>query len=71
MATPTLEFPLWLRATHFLNFLFLTLLARSGMEILSAHPKLYWNDHCRPGSEWLTFSRKPYPKDELFTAEDQ
>jgi DMSO/TMAO reductase YedYZ molybdopterin-dependent catalytic subunit/thiosulfate reductase cytochrome b subunit len=71
MATPTLEFPLWLRATHFLNFLFLTLLARSGMEILSAHTKLYWNDHCRPGSEWLTFSRKPYPKDELFTAEDQ
>src|SRR4030095_397346 len=41
-----LDFPLWLRAAHFFNFLFLSFLVRSGIEILSAHPRLYWNDHC-------------------------
>jgi len=66
-----LDFPTWVRITHFLNFLFLSLLLRSGLEILSAHPKLYWNDACRPGSEWLTFNRTPYPTDQLFTSEDQ
>jgi hypothetical protein len=33
-----LDYPLWLRATHFFNFLLLSLLVRSGLEILSAHP---------------------------------
>jgi methionine sulfoxide reductase catalytic subunit len=48
-----LDFPFWLRALHFCNILFVTLLIRSGLEILSAHPKLYWNDDCLPGSAWL------------------
>lgn len=48
-----LEFPAWVRITHFFNFLFITLLFRSGIEILSAHPKLYWNNDSFPGSEWL------------------
>jgi DMSO/TMAO reductase YedYZ molybdopterin-dependent catalytic subunit/thiosulfate reductase cytochrome b subunit len=52
----SLDFPLWLRALHFCNLLFITLLIRSGLEILSAHPKLYWNDNCVPGSEWLNFA---------------
>lgn len=26
---------------------------RSGIEILSSHPKLYWNNDAFPGSEWL------------------
>ena len=66
-----LAFPAWLRITHWLNFLFLSLLVRSGLEILSAHPKLYWNDDCDLGSEWLSFNHTPYPKDRLFTADDQ
>jgi len=52
-----LDFPLWLRALHFCNLLFVTLLIRSGLEILSAHPKLYWNDNCTPGTEWLNLGR--------------
>jgi DMSO/TMAO reductase YedYZ molybdopterin-dependent catalytic subunit/thiosulfate reductase cytochrome b subunit len=32
-------------------------LIRSGLEILSAHPKLYWNDNCLPGTEWLSFGK--------------
>jgi len=66
-----LDYPVWVRITHLLNFLFLSLLIRSGLEILSAHPKLYWNDDCDLGSEWLSFNRKPYPTDRLFTADDQ
>lgn len=50
-----LDFPLWLRALHFCNLLFVTLLIRSGLEILSAHPKLYWNDNCTPGTAWVNF----------------
>ncbi|MEV5355846.1 molybdopterin-dependent oxidoreductase [Streptomyces sp. NPDC052693] len=65
-----LDYPGWLRATHFLNFLFLTLLVRSGLQILSASPRLYLNDHCRPGSEVLKFSRREVPKDKLWTASD-
>jgi hypothetical protein len=67
----TLDYPAWLRITHLLNFLFLSLLVRSGLEILSAHPKLYWNDDCDLGSEWLSFNHRPYPEDQLFTADDQ
>jgi hypothetical protein len=41
-----LGFPLWLRLTHYTNALFIGLLIRSGIEILGAHPRLYWNDGC-------------------------
>jgi alpha,alpha-trehalase len=49
--------------THFLNIFFLLLLARSGLEVLSAFPKLYWNDHRPPGREWARFSKKTYGAD--------
>src|SRR5579863_379436 len=66
-----LDYPLWLRAAHFFNFLLLSLLIRSGLEILSAHPRLYWNDHCAPGSEWLKLTKKKRPDDRLWTASDE
>jgi methionine sulfoxide reductase catalytic subunit len=66
-----LGFPLWVRLTHWFNFLFLMLLARSGLTILSAHPKLYWNIHSRPGSEWLRFSRKEMPADRMWCSTDE
>ena len=46
-------FPTWLRVTHYVNFLFIILLIRSGLQILMDHPRLYWNVHCTPGTEWL------------------
>lgn len=52
------ELPLWVAVTHFLNLLLLTLLARSGIEVLSALPKLYLSDHCPPGREVARFSKK-------------
>jgi len=61
----------WVGISHFINLLFISLLVRSGLEILSAHPKLYWNDECRVGSEWLKFTRKVMPADRLWTASDE
>jgi methionine sulfoxide reductase catalytic subunit len=66
-----LDYPLWLRVTHFFNFLFLSLLVRSGLEILSAHPRLYWNDRCTPGTEWLKFTKKQQTSDQLWAASDE
>lgn len=69
--TTSLGFPIWVRLTHFFNFLFLSLLVRSGIEIIGAHPRFYWNNHCTPGSEWLSFLRKKMPENDLWTAEDE
>jgi methionine sulfoxide reductase catalytic subunit len=63
-------FPLWVRYAHFFNFLFLTLLARSGLSILMDHPRLYFNNHCTPGSEWLRLTPLQVPKDRMWTAKD-
>ena len=69
--TLELGFPLWIRLTHFFNFLFITLLIRSGIEIVGAHPRLYWRDDCLPGSEWLRLTKKKVPRDKNWTAEDE
>jgi sulfoxide reductase catalytic subunit YedY len=66
-----LGFPLWIRLTHFFAFLFTTLLIRSGIEIIGAHPKLYWRDDALPGSEWIRFTRKQFLKGTAWTAEDE
>ena len=64
-------FPLRLRINQFVNFLLITLLIRSGIQILADHPKLYWNVHCRFNSEWIKFTKKVIPKDRLWTAMDE
>ncbi len=64
-------FPWWLQVTHFLNFLFIGLLVRSGWEILASHPRLYWRGDCGPGTEWLKFTRDEVPAEVgAFTARD-
>ena len=40
-----LDFPAWLRITHFINFIMMGFLIRSGWEVLAYHPRLYWNNH--------------------------
>jgi hypothetical protein len=55
------DFPYWIRFAHFINLIFITLLIRSGVEILSALPKLYWHDHATPGTEWIKFTKKVFP----------
>ena len=63
-------FPAWLRVTHYVNFVFLILLIRSGLQILADHPRLYWNVHCTPGTEWLRLTSVAVPTDRLWTAKD-
>ena len=63
-------FPAWLRITHYVNFLFLILLIRSGLQILADHPRLYWNVHCTPGTEWLRLTPVEVPEDRVWTAKD-
>jgi len=64
-------FPAWLRITHYVNFLFIVLLIRSGLQILADHPRLYWNVHCTPGTEWLRLTPVEVSKDRLWTAKDE
>lgn len=63
-------FPAWLRITHFVNFLLLILLIRSGLSILVDHPRLYRHRDCTPGTEWARFTPLAVPKDRLWTAKD-
>jgi sulfoxide reductase catalytic subunit YedY len=63
-------FPAWLRVTHYVNFLFIILLIRSGLQILVDHPRLYWNVHCTPGTEWLRLTPIEVPRDRVWTAKE-
>jgi methionine sulfoxide reductase catalytic subunit len=58
-------FPFWVRYCHFFNFLFVTMLIRSGLSILADHPRLYFNNDCSPGSEWIRFTPIVVPTDRL------
>jgi sulfoxide reductase catalytic subunit YedY len=71
MPIDNIDFPSWLRFAHFINLIFITLLIRSGIEILSALPKLYFNDDATPDSEWIKFTRKKMPKDKLWISLDE
>lgn len=63
-------FPFWIRWSHFFNLFFLFMLIRSGLSILMDHPRLYWNDGCTPGTEWIRFTPLRVPTDRVWTAKD-
>lgn len=58
------DFPLWLRAMHLINFILMGMLIRSGWEMLSSLPRLWWRKDCAPGTEWLRFTKRRLPKEE-------
>jgi len=60
-------FPGWLRWQHFFNLFFMIFIIRSGVQILSDHPRLYFTRHCTPGRDWFRI-QKPVPPDPLWTA---
>lgn len=62
------SFPLWLRATHWINVLFFGFMARSGIQILASFPRLYWNRDTKPGTEWLRFTTRKMPTDRVWTS---
>ncbi|MEO8687881.1 MAG: molybdopterin-dependent oxidoreductase [Solirubrobacteraceae bacterium] len=63
----TTGFPVWVRWQHFFNLFFLIFIIRSGVQILSDHPRLYWTRHSTPGRDWFRI-QNPVPKDPLWTA---
>jgi DMSO/TMAO reductase YedYZ molybdopterin-dependent catalytic subunit/thiosulfate reductase cytochrome b subunit len=63
-------FPFFVRWGHYFNILFMLLIIRSGLSILFDHPRLYWNVHCTPGSEWIRFTPLKVPTDRVWTAND-
>ena len=69
-ATTPHGFPAWLRITHYVNFLFIVLLVRSGIQILMDHPRLYRNVHCTPNTEWLRLTPIEVPTDRVWTSKD-
>ena len=63
----TTGFPVWARWEHFFNAFFLIFIIRSGVQILSDHPRLYWTRHSTPGRDWFRI-QNPVPEDPLWTA---
>ncbi len=59
--------PPWLGAQHFLNLFLMIFIVRSGIQILTDHPRLYWTRHSTPGKDWFRI-QKPVPADPLWTA---
>ncbi len=69
-STATAGFPMWVVLCHWVNFFFLILLIRSGLSVLADHPRLYWNNACKPGTEWLRFTPVVVPDGKLWTAKE-
>ncbi len=61
--------PIWVAVTHFFNLLFMIFIVRSGLQVLSDHPRLYWTRHSTPGRDWFRI-QKPVPADPLWTAKN-
>ena len=59
--------PIWVGVQHFFNLFLLIFIIRSGVQILSDHPRLYWTRHSTPGKDWFRI-QKPVPDEPLWTA---
>jgi sulfoxide reductase catalytic subunit YedY len=59
--------PIWVGVQHFFNLFLMIFIIRSGVQILSDHPRLYWTRHSTPGKDWLRI-QKPVPAEPLWTA---
>ncbi|MDJ0396378.1 molybdopterin-dependent oxidoreductase [Rhodococcus sp. G-MC3] len=59
--------PAWVGAQHFLNLFLMIFIIRSGVQILTDHPRLYWTRNSTPGRDWFRI-QKPVPPDPLWTA---
>ena len=55
----TWRHPLTVRLTHWLNVLAMTILVMSGINILMAHPHLYWGIKSTFADPWMSFPPAP------------
>ncbi len=60
-------FPVWVGVQHFFNVFLMIFILRSGLQILSDHPRLYWTRHSTPGKDWFRF-QKAVPTEGPWTA---
>ena len=51
--------PLWVRWTHWINVVAVVVLVMSGLNILMAHPHLYWGLRSTFADPWLSFGMAP------------
>ncbi|MGE5432931.1 MAG: molybdopterin-dependent oxidoreductase [Syntrophomonadaceae bacterium] len=70
MAAHPYGFPFWMRWTHYINLFLLILLIRSGLQILADHPRLYWNIHSTPGTEWIRFTPVELTPERAWTSKE-
>ncbi len=63
----TAALPIWVGVQHFFNLFLLIFIVRSGLQILTDHPRLYWTRHSTPGRDWFRI-QQPVPPDPLWTA---
>ena len=66
-SAPGAGIPIWVGVQHFFNLFLMIFIIRSGLQILSDHPRLYWTRHSTPGKDWFRI-QKPVPADPLWTA---
>jgi sulfoxide reductase catalytic subunit YedY len=59
--------PAWVGWQHFVNLFLLIFSIRSGVQIMTDHPRLYWTRHSTPGRDWFRFQHE-VPADPLWTA---
>ncbi len=71
MNDPAHGFPVWIVVTHWVNFILMGFVIRAGIPILAAYPRLYWNDHCIPGAEWIKLTRRVINPDLPWIAREQ
>lgn len=57
----TSTLPAWLGAQHFLNLFLMVFIIRSGVQILTDHPRLYWTRHSTRCCHCRAPSRGGYP----------
>ena len=60
-------FAVWVGVQHFFNLFLMIFVLRSGLQILSDHPRLYWTRHSTPGKDWFRF-QKEVPTEGPWTA---
>ncbi|HVS06832.1 MAG TPA: molybdopterin-dependent oxidoreductase [Candidatus Dormibacteraeota bacterium] len=60
-------FPLWVSVQHLLTGFLMIFIIRSGLQILTDHPRLYWTRHSTPGRDWFRI-QNPVPAEPLWTA---
>jgi hypothetical protein len=62
--------PAWLQVSYYVNFLFIILLIRSGLHVLTVHPRFRGNVHGTPHTDWLRLTPVRVPIARVWSAKE-